>query len=179
MRRWTYAEKVDTSYMKTHMYVFQGNIRLSKLYFSETLNGVEVKLVRMQINLDQQKDFFLILLQKKNLSRHVPCREASKSDWKGLAEHSWNKIVRTQNCPSIFWGGCWDPPAVFVPDCAAVFGTPYRTSFPHTLWKFQIQVTQGQVTRSRQVTSSHKKFECSSKLHRLNDCLETFSNWYK
>ena len=26
------------------------------------------------------------------------------------------------------------------------------------LWKFQTQVTQGQVTRSRQVTSTHKKF---------------------
>ena len=41
------------------------------------------------------------------------------------------------------------------------------------------QVTQGEVTRSRQVTSPHKKFEYYSTLHRLNDCLETFSNCYK
>ena len=39
------------------------------------------------------------------------------------------------------------------------------------LWKFQTQVTQGQVTRSRQVTSPHKKFKCSSTLHRQNGCL--------
>ena len=35
---------------------------------------------------------------------------------------------------------------------ASVFATPYHTSFSHRLWKFQTQVTQGQVTRSRQVT---------------------------
>ena len=43
------------------------------------------------------------------------------------------------------------------------------------LWKFQTHVTQGRVTRSHQVNSLHKKFECSSKLQRLNHCLETFS----
>ena len=62
---------------------------------------------------------------------------------------------------------------------ATVFGTPYYKLFTHMLWKFQTQVTQGQVTRPRQVTSPHKKFECSSKLHRLNDCLQSFSGWYK
>ena len=61
---------------------------------------------------------------------------------------------------------------------SAVFGTPYHTSFPHMLCKCQTQVTQGQVTRSRQVTSPHKTFECSSTLHQLNDCLETFSICY-
>ena len=61
---------------------------------------------------------------------------------------------------------------------AAVFGTPYHTSVPHMLCKFQTQATQGQVTRSRQVTSPHKKFECSSTLHRLNDSLETFRDCY-
>ena len=78
-------------------------------------------------------------------------------------------------------GGSWElPPPFFqiAKKCATVFGTPYHTSFPHTLWKFQIRVTQGQVTRSRQVTSSDKKFECSSKLHRLNECLGTFNDWY-
>ena len=59
----------------------------------------------------------------------------------------------------------------------AVFGTAYHASFPHMLYEFQTQVTQGQVTWSRQVTSPHKKFECSSKLHGLNDCLETFRDW--
>ena len=44
------------------------------------------------------------------------------------------------------------------------FCTPYNTSFPHTLWKFQTQITLGKITRPRQVTSPHKKFECSSKL---------------
>ena len=38
---------------------------------------------------------------------------------------------------------------------AVVFGMPVHTSFPH-MWKFQTQVTQGQVTRSRQVTSPQK-----------------------
>ena len=83
-------------------------------------------------------------------------------------------------------GGVVETPLCFFPDCqktaalcAAVFGTPYNTSFPHMLWKFQTQVTQGQVTRSRQVTSPHQKFEYSPTLHRLNDCLETFSDCYK
>ena len=75
----------------------------------------------------------------------------------------------------------------FFPDCKKKkrgeqrrrFCTPYLTSFPYMLCKLQTQVTQDQVTRSRQVTSPHKKFEWSSKLHRLNDCLETFSDWYK
>ena len=34
-----------------------------------------------------------------------------------------------------------------------------HTSFPHMLWKFQTQVIQGQVTRSRQVTSHQEMFE--------------------
>ena len=41
----------------------------------------------------------------------------------------------------------------------AVFGTPVYTSFPHVLWKFQTQVTQGQVNRSRQVTSPQKSLK--------------------
>ena len=40
---------------------------------------------------------------------------------------------------------------------ATVFGIPVHTSFPHMLWKFQTQVT-----RSRQVSSPQKTFECSS-----------------
>ena len=35
-------------------------------------------------------------------------------------------------------------------------GRFYAPLFPHMLGKFQIQVTQGQVTRSRQVTSPQK-----------------------
>ena len=74
-------------------------------------------------------------------------------------------------------GGCLNtpPPSGFSP---TVFGTAIHTFYPHTLWKFQSQVTQGQVTRSRQVTSPQKNLECSSSLHRMNDHLETFSNWY-
>ena len=82
-------------------------------------------------------------------------------------------------------GGVWEPLLPFFPDPffqiakkrAAVFGTPYHTSITY-MWKFQTQVTQGQVTRSHQVTSPRKKLECSSKLHRLNDCLATFSDCY-
>ena len=83
-------------------------------------------------------------------------------------------------------GGVWTPPMRFFVNnvkmaarSAAVFGIPYHTSFSHMLWKFRTQVTQGQVTRPRQVTSPRNKFECSSTLHRLNDCLETFSDCYK
>ena len=36
-----------------------------------------------------------------------------------------------------------------------IFGTPVHASRSHVVWKFQTQVTQGQVTRSRQVTSPH------------------------
>ena len=55
----------------------------------------------------------------------------------------------------------WTPPQVFrryikTATCsAAVFGTPVHASFPH-MWKFRTQVTQGQVTKSRQVTSLQK-----------------------
>ena len=86
----------------------------------------------------------------------------------------------------ILGGGCWELPLPFFSrlsknggTAAAVFDTPYHTSFPHILCKFQTQVMQGQVTRSRQVTSPHKKFECLSKLRRLNDRLETFRKCYK
>ena len=40
---------------------------------------------------------------------------------------------------------------------SVIFDTPSHKSFPHMLWKFQTQATQGQVTRSRQVTSHQKK----------------------
>ena len=88
-------------------------------------------------------------------------------------------LTRAPVCVRVFE----HPPMRFfvnnVKTAPAVFGTHYHTSFPHMLWKFQTQVTQGQVTRSRQLTSPHKKFECSSTLHWLNDCLETFSDCYK
>ena len=65
--------------------------------------------------------------------------------------------------------GCLNTPVSFFADIlkttarsAAVFGTPVHASFPHILQKFQTQATQGQVTRSRQVTSPRKKFEFSS-----------------
>ena len=38
-----------------------------------------------------------------------------------------------------------------------VLGTPVHAFYSH-MWKFQTQVARGQVTRSRQVTSTHKKF---------------------
>ena len=66
-------------------------------------------------------------------------------------------------------GGLLRAPLRFFPDCqktaarsAAVFDTPYHTFFSQRLWKFKTQVTQGPVTRSRQMTSHHKKFEWSS-----------------
>ena len=36
---------------------------------------------------------------------------------------------------------------------AAVFGKPIHTAIPHMLLNFETQVTQGQVTRSRDLTS--------------------------
>ena len=96
---------------------------------------------------------------------------------------------RSQNLPDhnpCPVGGCLNTPIRFFVNnlktaarSAAVFGTPYHASFSHMLLKFQTQVTQGQVIRSRQVTSPHKKFECSSTPHRWNDCLETFRDCYK
>ena len=56
-------------------------------------------------------------------------------------------------------------------------GGPVHTSFPHMLWKFKTQIIQGQVTWSRQVTWPHKRFKCSSQLHRQKYCLENFSDW--
>ena len=43
------------------------------------------------------------------------------------------------------------------PKTTAVFDIPVHISVLHKLWKFQTQVTQGHVTRSRQVTSPKKK----------------------
>ena len=54
-------------------------------------------------------------------------------------------------------GGVWTPPPSGFSQ-----GTAAYTYCPHTLWKFRTQVPQGQVTRSRQVTSPQKSFECSS-----------------
>ena len=81
--------------------------------------------------------------------------------------------------------GSWEPPSFF-PDyqktaaCStAVFGTPYHASFSHMTWKIS---DRGYARSGHQFTSKYltsKKFEWSSKLHRLNHCLETFSNWYK
>ena len=48
-------------------------------------------------------------------------------------------------------------PSLTVALRTAVFGAPVNTAFPHMLRKFHTQVTQGQLTRSRQVTSSQKK----------------------
>ena len=89
---------------------------------------------------------------------------------------------------SRLWPSPWwrrHPASVF-PDCqkttalrAAVFGTPYHASFPHMLWKIHTQVTQGHVTRSRQVTSPYKSLNVRQSYTRPNDCLETFSDCYK
>ena len=46
--------------------------------------------------------------------------------------------------------------AAMLAQSAAIFVTPIHTSFPHMLWKFHTQVTQGQVTRSRQKTLPQK-----------------------
>ena len=56
-------------------------------------------------------------------------------------------------------GGRWDR--------ASVFGTTYHTSYRHILLKFQTQLKQGQVTRTRQVTSPHKN---------LND-RQSYTDW--
>ena len=81
----------------------------------------------------------------------------------------WNLYVKTRAPLGMYV--CEHPLRFFVNNfktvacSAAIFGTPYHTSFPHMLWKFQTQFTQGQITRSRQVSLPHKKFECSSTLH--------------
>ena len=54
--------------------------------------------------------------------------------------------------------GVFAPPQFFCRCLKNGFGTPVYISLSHILWKFQIQVTQGQVTRSRQVASPQKKF---------------------
>ena len=59
---------------------------------------------------------------------------------------------------------------------AAIFGTPYPTSFPHILQKFQTQVMSGQVTRPGQVTSPLKNCHAVLLLHQLTDRYETFRN---
>ena len=75
------------------------------------------------------------------------------------------------HCPAPALGGVWTPPS-------QVFGTPVHTSFLHTLWKFQTQVTQGQVTRSRQVASPQKKFECLSNFFwGLTSKMVTANDW--
>ena len=72
-------------------------------------------------------------------------------------EVRWNQFYRRRFNPHrAVGGGGWTSPSGFSQICAAVCGTPVFTSFPH-IWKFQTQVTQGQVTRSGQVTSPQKK----------------------
>ena len=66
--------------------------------------------------------------------------------------------------------GGWTPFSFFA-YITVSFGTPIHISSPHMLLTFSTKVTQGQVTRSRQVTSPQKKFECSSLLHRLTNRL--------
>ena len=51
-------------------------------------------------------------------------------------------------------------------DISAVVGTPVHASFPH-MWKFQTQVVQGQVTRSRQAASRQKR-----SLNARRSCIE-------
>ena len=59
-------------------------------------------------------------------------------------------------------GGLLRTPSVF-PDCQKTAVLRFlahlgiRASFPHMLWKFQTQFTQGQITRLRQVTLPHTK----------------------
>ena len=67
-------------------------------------------------------------------------------------------------------GGCLNTPSGFSQiskkkqrrGAPPFFGTPVHTFVSHILLKFQTQVTQGRVTRSRQMTSPHRKFKCSS-----------------
>ena len=76
--------------------------------------------------------------------------------------------------------GHFDHPLQFFADSAktaarsaAVFGTPYLASFPHLIWKFQVQVTSGQVTRSGQVISPPKMFAATPRLQFSSDQYET------
>ena len=73
-------------------------------------------------------------------------------------------------------GGCWDP-LRFFPDCRFWHTLSYIFS------AYVVKILDPGHPRSghqiRQVTTPHKKFRCSSKLRRLNNCLETFSDWYK
>ena len=105
----------------------------------------------------------------RHLTRHIPPITNFRPDEGAGPLESWKPPPL-----QIFFSDCQKTAGL----CAEIFCTSYHASVPHMLWKFKIQVTQGQVTRSRQTTSPHKKFECSSTLHRLNDCLETFNDWY-
>ena len=81
----------------------------------------------------------------------------------------------------LYLSPCWgvtepSPPSLLRLRAGELF---IHVFIPHMLHKFQTQVTQGQVTSQRQVTSPHNELECSSLLHQLNEWLETISHWYK
>ena len=76
-------------------------------------------------------------------------------------------------------GGVWTPPCgvqtvkngsnTQVRQVKTYFHLPYLPSFLQLLWKFQIWVIQGQVTRSGQVTTLYKNFTIVPKLQCLSD----------
>ena len=64
-------------------------------------------------------------------------------------------------------GNVFTPPPGFWRISKKRRGIPVHSPFPHMLWKLQTQVTQCQVTRSRQVTSSQKSLNVR---HSYTEC---------